>query len=221
MTRRTPIALLAALVAGPAAAERLLVDPDVGNNVFTAVFDARLGERITAQSSSVSCDLVHDEAAGTVSGTCSVPLTRIRVDDEDTKTEHFRQWVTNRKSDPAACRLEARLSDVRVGKLAPGEPVSFAAAVPFTACGRARADGGAEQVKGTALLFPPGAYGERKTIRIRATVQGFDRDAYGIGPRHTEGWLARAQSLAKVVAEQGTVEISLFATPRDEAARAR
>ncbi len=68
---------------------------------------------------------------------------------------------------------------------------------------------------GTALLFPPGAYGATKTIRIRATVAGFDRDAYQIGPRYTEGWLARVQSLAKVVAEKGDVELSLFAHPSD------
>jgi hypothetical protein len=81
-------------------------------------------------------------------------------------------------------------------------------------CGRGRADGGLEKVAGTALLFPPGAYGETKTIRIRATIAGFDRDAYRIGPRYTEGWLARVQSLAKVVAETGTVELSLFARAR-------
>ena len=66
-------------------------------------------------------------------------------------------------------------------------------------------------MSGTALLFPPGAYGEKKTIRIRATIAAFDRDAYRIGPKHTDGWLARVQSLAKVVAEKGTVDLSLFA----------
>ena len=64
---------------------------------------------------------------------------------------------------------------------------------------------------GTALLFPPGTYGEKTTIRIRATVADFDRDAYRIGPKYTDGWLARVQSLATVVAEKGTVELSLFA----------
>jgi hypothetical protein len=66
-------------------------------------------------------------------------------------------------------------------------------------------------VTGTALLFPAGTYGEKKTIRIRATVADFDRDAYRIGPKYTDGWLARVQSLAAVVAEKGAVELSLFA----------
>jgi hypothetical protein len=77
-------------------------------------------------------------------------------------------------------------------------------------------DGREEQVKGTALLFPPGAYGEQKTIRIRATIAEFDRDAYRIGPKYTEGWFARVQSLAKVVAEKGTVDLSLFARSAGE-----
>ena len=46
------------------------------------------------------------------------------------------------------------------------------------------------------------------------TVAGFDRDAYRIGPGFTEGWLARVQSLAKVVAVKGTVDLSLFAKTR-------
>jgi hypothetical protein len=220
MPRRI-LALLAVAVARTATGEPFRVDPDAGNNVFTAVFDAKLGERITAQSSAVACDLVYDEATGTASGACSVPLERIRVDDEDTKTDHFRQWVTNRKSDPAACRLEARFSGVRVGRLAPEQPAPFAARIPFTVCGRGPADGRTEQVKGTALLFPPGAYGERKTIRIRATIDGFDREAYRIGPGFTEGWLARVQSLAKVVAREGTVQLSVFATSRAAPSAAR
>jgi hypothetical protein len=100
---------------------------------------------------------------------------------------------------------------VKVGPLAAERAAPFTARVAFTVCGRARVDGGQEQVTGTALLFPPGTYGEKKTIRIRATVAGFDRDAYQIGPRFTDGWLARVQSLAKVVAEKGTIELSLFA----------
>ncbi|HET6438621.1 MAG TPA: hypothetical protein VFG59_11200 [Anaeromyxobacter sp.] len=80
-------------------------------------------------------------------------------------------------------------------------------------CGRGRADAKPEQVSGIALLFPPGVYGPSKTIRIRARVTGFDREAYRIGPAYTEGWLARVQSLAKVVAERGDVDLSLFARP--------
>jgi len=202
------VALLSPRVAG---AEDYEVSPDAGNNSFSAIFDAKLGERISAVSSAVGCRLTYDEKAGTASGTCSVPLQSIRVDNDDTKSDHFRQWATNKKSDPAACRLEATFAGVRVGALAPKEPSAFAADIPFTVCGRSRADGAKEKVTGTALLFPAGAYGERKTIRIRATIAGFDRDAYRIGPKYTDGWLARVQSLAQVVAESGTVDLSLFA----------
>ncbi len=209
-------ALLALTLAAPAAAlaEDFTVSPDAGNNSFSAVFDAALGERINALSSAVGCSLAYDEKAGVASGRCSVPLGSIRVDNDDTKSDHFRQWATNKKSHPAECKLEAVLGAVRVGPLAPETPAPFAAEIPFTVCGRARADGGKEKVTGTALLFPPGAYGEKKTIRIRATIAGFDRDAYRIGPKYTEGWLARVQSLAKVVAEKGTVDLSLFAKAR-------
>jgi len=212
-------ALLVALaLTAPAAAEDFKTDPDAGNNVFTAVFDAKLGERITAQSSAVACDLTYDEKAGTASGACSVPLTSIKVDNEDTKTEHFQQWVTNKKSEPKDCRFEAKFVGLKVGKLAPEQPATFTGQIPFTVCGRGPVDGRKEHVKGTALLFSPGAYGEKKTIRIRATIQDFDRDAYHVGPRYTEGWLARVQSLAKVVAEEGTVELSLFAKSQGEKA---
>ena len=202
------------LLAASARAEELEVDPEAGNNAFSAVFDAKLGERITAVSSAVGCTLRLDQKTGTASGRCSVPLASIRVDNDDTKSEHFRQWATNKKSDPAACRLEAEFDGLRIGALAPGVPVAFQAEIPFQICGRKRADGGRERVSGTALLFPAGEYGSRETIRIRATVAGFDRDAYQVGPKYTEGWLARVQSLAKVVAEKGDVELSLFARPR-------
>ncbi len=207
------VATLALIVAlpGTAPAEDFAVNPDAGNSGFSAVFDAALGERINAVSSAVGCDVAFDEKAGVASGRCSVPLTSIRVDNDDTKSDHFRQWVTNKKSDPAACKLEAAFGGVKVGELVPERPVPFTAEIPFTVCGRGRADGGREKVTGTAVLFPPGSYGERKTIRIRATIADFDRDAYRIGPRYTEGWLARVQSLAKVVAEKGTVDLSLFA----------
>jgi hypothetical protein len=212
------VLLLALALGAPAAAEDFKTNPDAGNNVFTAVFDAKLGERITAQSSSVGCDVTYDEKTGTASGSCSVPLTSVKVDNEDTKTEHFQQWVTNKKSDPKDCRFEARFASVKVGNLAPEQPASFAAQIPFTVCGRGPVDGRKERVKGTALLFPAGAYGEKETIRIRATIQDFDRDAYHIGPKYTDGWLARVQRLAKVVAEKGTVELSLFAKSEGEKA---
>ena len=194
-----------------APAEDFAVNPDAGNNAFSAVFDAALGERINAVSSAVACEVAYDEKAGLASGRCSVPLTSIRVDNDDTKSDHFRQWATNKKSDPAECKLEAEFRGVKVGPFVAEQPVPFSAEIPFTVCGRGHAGGGKEKVRGTAVLFPPGAYGDRKTIRIRATVADFDRDAYRIGPKYTEGWFARVQSLAKVVAEKGIVELSLFA----------
>ncbi len=211
MTRTVTLAALAAALASPVLAEDLRIDPDAGNNTLNAVFDAKLGERITAQSSAVACDLRYDEKAGLAAGRCSVPLASVKVDNEDTKTEHFQQWVTNKKTDPQACRFEASFEGVKVGALAPGRPVPFTAEIPFTVCGRRPVDGRKEKAKGTALLFPPGAYGEKKTVRIRATIEHFDRDAYRIGPKYTEGWLARVQSLAQVVADEGTIELSLFA----------
>lgn len=220
MAHGLPLAALALALAAPAGAEELRVDPEAGNSVFNAVFDAKLGERISAQSSSVGCDLRYDEQAGAASGHCSVPLTSIRVDNEDTKTEHFQQWVTNKKSDPKACRFEAAFEGVRVGPLRAEEPVSFVAEIPFTVCGRGPSDGRKEKVTGTLVLFPPGSYGEWKTIRIRARIEGFDRDAYRISPRYTEGWLARVQSLAKVVADEGTIELSLFARSTGGTSRA-
>jgi hypothetical protein len=206
-------ALLAFLSAVPAAglAEELTVNPEAGNSGFSAVFDAALGERINAVSSSVGCEVAFDEKTGLASGRCSVPLTSIRVDNDDTKSGHFHEWATNKRSEPRDCKLEAVFSGVHLGTLVPEKPVPFTAEIPFTVCGRARIDGGKEKLSGTAVLFPPGAYGDKKTIRIRATVAGFDRDAYHIGPRYTDGWLARVQTLAKVVAEKGTVELSLFA----------
>src|SRR5512138_2254852 len=134
MPRTVPLAALVLAIASPALAEELRVDPDAGNNVFNAVFDAKLGERITAQSSAVACDLRYDERMGLASGRCSVPLTSIKVDNEDTKTEHFQQWVTNKKSDPAACRFEAVFENVKVGALAPEQPTPFTTEVPFTVC---------------------------------------------------------------------------------------
>jgi len=206
-----PLALL--LLAAPllAPAEDFSVDPGVGNNSLSAVFDAALGERINAVSSAVGCEVSLDAGTGLASGRCSVPLTSIQVDGDRTKSEHFHDWATNRRSEPGDCRIEAVFAGVKLGELAPGKAAPFTAEIPFTVCGRARADGGREPVTGTAVLFPPGAYGEKKTVRIRATVAAFDREAYRVGPGFTEGWLARVQKLAKVVAAKGTIELSLFA----------
>ena len=211
MTRTAATAALILSLPGAALAEALTVNPDAGNSSFSAVFDAALGERINAVSSAVGCEITYDARTGEAAGRCSVPLASIRVDNDDTKSDHFRQWATNKKTDPAACALEAVFTGVKVGPLVPEKPAPFSAEIPFTVCGRGPAGGGKEKVRGTAVLFPAGSYGDRKTIRIRATIADFDREAYRIGPRHTEGWLARVQSLAKVVAEKGTVELSLFA----------
>jgi hypothetical protein len=209
----TPLLSVVLALAGPAAvsAGDFEVNPDAGNNSFSAVFDAKLGERINAVSSAVGCQVTYDEKTGLAFGKCSVPIESIRVDNDDTKSDHFRQWATNKKSDPAQCRIEASFSGVKVGTLIAGTPAPFTAEIPFSVCGRGRTDDSKERVTGTALLFPPGAYGEKATIRIRATVADFDRDAYRIGPKYTDGWLARVQSLATVVAEKGTVDFSLFA----------
>jgi hypothetical protein len=206
-------ALLSILLAGPALAraEDFTVNPEAGNSGFSAVFDAALGERINAVSSAVGCQVTFDERSGLASGRCSVPLTSIQVDADETKSGHFHEWATNKKSEPKDCRLEAVFTGVKLGRLVPEQPAPFTAEIPFTVCGRGRADGGPEKVSGTAVLFPPGTYGEKKTIRIRATIAELDRDAYRIGPRYTDGWLARVQSLARVVAEKGTVDLSLFA----------
>jgi len=214
MNRVATLLTLLTVVPAAARAEDFSVNADAGNSAFSAVFDAALGERISAVSSAVGCEVTFDERAGVASGRCSVPLTTIQVDADDTKSGHFHDWATNKKSEPKDCRIEAVFAGVKVGALVAEKPVPFAAEIPFTVCGRGRADGGKEKVSGTALLFPPGAYGEKKTIRIRATIASFDRDAYRIGPRYTEGWLARVQSLAKVVAEKGTVDLSLFAKAR-------
>src|SRR5690349_6006999 len=103
--RGTADMLIALLLA---AAGGLHVDSDAGNNKFDATFDAPLGEKIVATSSSVGCDFTTD--GDKVSGTCSLPLTSIMVDNEPTKTEHFQQWATNKKVDPKNCKLEAKLS---------------------------------------------------------------------------------------------------------------
>ena len=188
------------------------VDPEVGNSNFQATFDAPLGERIVAVSSSVDCDVSYDEASNSFSGTCAVPLTRIMVDNEPTKAEHFQQWATNKKSKPEACKIMATFDAVKLETpLAPEKLARFVADVPFTVCGRTRTDGGKQHVEGTALFFPAGSYGSANTIRVRARADKFSRDAYQISPKYTDGWLARVQKLASVVADEGTIDLSLFA----------
>jgi len=132
------------------------------------------------------------------------------VDNEETKTEHFQQWSTNKKMQPKQCKYEAHLDTVHFDELLPGQPVKFSAEIPFTVCGRSRADGGKEHVEGTAVLLPAEG-GSRKTVKIRAHLEKFSRDRYRVGPKYTDGWLARVQSLANVVADEGTIDLTLFA----------
>lgn len=216
------------LGAGPLKAGPLSVNPEAGRNNFTAVFDSQVGERITAQSSAVACDVTFDDKANTFSGKCSVPLTSITVDNDSTKAEHFQQWSTNKKTKPKDCKFEATFSDVKVAPaFNANEPSHFSADVPFTICGRARTDGGKEHVEGTASLQPvakaadgatkvaDASAAEPQTVRLRATVDGFSREKYQIGPAFTDGWLARVQQLANVVADKGTINLSLFAVTKE------
>lgn len=194
----------------------LTVDPGAGRNNFTAVFDAPLGERITASSSAVDCTVTFDDHTNSFSGQCSVALPTIMVDSDATKTDHFQQWITNKKTEPRDCRLEARFEDVKLASpLAPGAPAHFVAEVPFTVCGRARVDGGREHVEGTALLLPIQDEMPTATLRVRAQIDGFSRDRYHIGPAYTDGWLARVQKYAAAVADSGSISLSLFARGRE------
>jgi hypothetical protein len=174
-------------------ATALTVDPTAGNSKFDAVFDAPLGEKIDAMSSAVSCNLTYD-AVGGAQGSCSVPLTSIMVDNEPTKTEHFQQWATNKKTSPKNCKIEAVLSCVKA------EPVLHS-----------DKGGGKEKLTGTAMKSADGK------VRLRVRVEHFNRDQYKVGPKYTEGWLQRVQQLAPVVAEEGAIDISLFAKAQDNA----
>jgi hypothetical protein len=185
-------------------AAALTVDPKAGNSKFDAVFDAPLGEKIDAMSSQVGCSLTFDN--GSADGTCSVPLTSITVDNEPTKAEHFQQWATNKKSEPKECKIEAKLAGVKADPPTLSETESkLSGEAAFTVCGRARTDGGKEKITGTAMKLADGR------IRVRVHVEHFNRDSYKIGPKYTSGWLGRVQQLAPVVAEDGTLDISLFA----------
>ena len=151
-----------------------MVDLDAGNNTFNAVFDAALGERITAVSSMVGCTIKTDEAKGEGHATCSVPLTSIKVDSDDTKTEHFQQWATNKKSEPEKCTFELDVPKVKLpSALQEKQPVAFATEGTFTICGRKQEGGHAEKIQGTIVLLPAGSLGEGKAYRIRAKVEGF------------------------------------------------
>ncbi|HEX4381905.1 MAG TPA: hypothetical protein VH083_03110 [Myxococcales bacterium] len=189
------------------AATTLSVSPTAGNSKFDAIFDAPLGEKIDAMSSAISCNISYDAATG-ASGSCTVPLTSITVDNEPTKTEHFQQWATNKKVAPKKCNLQATLSDVKAEPvLLSGKESQISGDATFIICGKARTDGGKEKVTGTAMKLDNG------TVRLRVKIEHFNRDQYKIGPKYTEGWLQRVQQLAPVVAEEGTIDLSLFAKP--------
>jgi len=207
--------LIALVLLGSATAwggTKFTVDPEAGNNTFSAVFDAAIGERITAVSSEIGCTLRVDERRLTGDATCSVPLTAIRVDNDDVKSEHFRQWTTNRQLDPEKCRIEVQVSRLALrGPVEGMQPVPFETEGAFTICGRPRDDEGREKISGTIVYLPAGTYKDVRTLRIRAKIEGFNRERYRIGPRWTAGWLARVQELAPVVAIDGTIEVTLFA----------
>ena len=189
------------------------VDPEAGNNTFSAVFDASLGERIMAVTSGIGCTVTVDEEKLEGQAKCSVPLKSVRVDNDDTKTDHFQQWATNKKSDPEKCTFDLDVPGVKLpAALEDKKPVTFTADGTFTICGRKRDDGGAEHLTGTVISLPPSEPGDPRTLRIRARVEHFDRERYGISPKNTAGWLARVQQLASVVATDGTIDVNIFAT---------
>jgi len=194
------------------------VDPDAGNNTFNAIFDAALGERITAVSSMVGCAVTIDEEKGEGSARCSVPLTSIKVDSDDIKTDHFQQWATNKKSDPEKCVFELNVPKVKLpSTLQEKQPVAFSTEGSFTICGRKREGEQPEKIQGSIVLLPSGSLGGGKAYRIRAKVEGFNREQYGISPKATAGWLARVQQLANVVATDGAIDVNIFATGEDNA----
>jgi hypothetical protein len=216
MLSRRILLLLALVLSGSTTVlgeTKFTVDPEAGNNTFSAVFEAAVGERITAVTSEVGCNLRVDEQKLTGQATCSVPLTSIRVDNDETKTDHFWQWATNKKVDPKKCVFELEVPGLKLDA-----PVEAMKAVPFETegtfrmCGRPRDDKGAEKISGTIIYLPAGSYKDARTLRIRGKIEGFNRERYQIGPKWTAGWLARVQELAPVVATDGTIEVNLFAT---------
>jgi len=196
---------------------KFTVDPEASNNTFSAVFDAAIGERITAVASEVGCSLRVDEQKLTGQATCSVPLTSIRVDNDDTKSDHFRQWATNKNVEPKKCLFELEVPGLKLDTpVEPMKPVPFETEGTFTICGRSRDDKGTEKISGTIIYLPAGSYKDVRTLRIRGKIEGFNRERYQIGPKWTAGWLARVQELAPVVATDGTIEVNLFATEPDK-----
>src|SRR2546428_5514693 len=169
--RAAALSLALTLVASSAtlADTKFAVDPEAGNNTFTAVFDAAVGERITAVSSAVGCTLTVDEANLAGKASCSVPLASIRVDNDETKSDHFRQWATNKQVDPKKCLFRLDLPAVKLqGPVEPMKPVAFETEGAFTLCGRRRDDQGPEKIRGTILYLPAKEYDAAATPRSPA-----------------------------------------------------
>src|SRR5262245_8453134 len=152
--------LLALVLSGSTAAlgeTKFTVDPEAGNNTFRAVFDAAIGERITAVTSEVGCNLRVHERKLTGQATCSVPLTSIRVDNDDTKSEAFRQWATNQKVVPERCAVALEVPDLKLdAPVEPMKPVPVEAEGAVTICGRPRDDKGTEKISGAVVYLPAG-----------------------------------------------------------------
>lgn len=197
-------------------AEGFKVEGSVGlaSPTMSVVFDSALGERITAASSDLTCRIDINLKKGESSGDCVIPLKSISVDGHAQKSEHFYDWATNKKSDPEQCQIKFAWEQARAaGPIFENQPATFSVLGKFTVCGRARDDQGKETVTGNLFLFPPGVRIETQALRIKAKVEGFNRERYGIGPKFTEGWVASVQRLAPVVGDEGTVDVTLFARP--------
>ena len=202
------------LSAATVTAKTYSVEPGAGNSNMTAVFDAPLGERITAISSQLSCSIEVGDDHQSVSATCAIPLTSVMVDNEDVKTAHFQLWATNRKMKPELCKLELDFGTMKLdSKLKPREPVSFSFNGRVKVCGRTHTQGVSERISGQIILFPEGTYreGEPELLRIRARIRDFSRNAYQVGPEWTGGLLAKVQALSSAVSKVGDIDVSLFA----------
>ena len=202
-------------------AKKYASSTDRGDSTMRASFVLPLGESITAVGSAVGCDLDIDTAKGKATGTCRVALTSITVDAKPQKTEHFYQWATNKKSKAAECVLELQISATTKGPPQTNKAVSFETHGAFKICGRSHDKGTKEKIKGEVVLIPAGEYApgsttrvEKQTVLISARIEKFNREAYHIGPDWTSGWLAKVQRLANVVAEEGTIELRIFASAK-------
>jgi len=172
MHLRVTLLLLARVLSGSTQAlgeTRFAVDPEAGNNTFSAVFDAAIGERITAVSSASGATLRVDEAQLSGQASCAVPLSSIRVDNDDTKSDHFRQWATNKKVDPRKCTFKLEVPHLKLeGPVEAMKPVPFEAEGTFTICGRPRDDKGPEKISGrssTSRRAATGTYARSASAR--------------------------------------------------------